>query len=245
MSDLIASYFTRDMTDDEDQALSLMLQESEEAAIRFGSLAQEKYLGYGFPAPKIPKGKITNYILIQKWVISIFVLAALGYFAWLRLCREPVSSTVDRHNAVIEKDNGSYIKKSDNIKIMKSEKTVVARVINDTPVHDITENINESMQDSNEARNIGKPPVLTNGTGDKYPELQVIIRLKNPGMVKVRVLDADGKQVRRLYEGTIQAGRWSFEWDGLMSNGEPASPGLYRIEVNSGGVTQSKSVSVH
>jgi hypothetical protein len=75
-------------------------------------------------------------------------------------------------------------------------------------------------------------------------ELSVVVGAAEKTLVTVRVLDAEGKEVRDLYTGFIQPGHWSFQWDGLLSAGAPAPTGAYRIEVQTGALRQIKDVHI-
>jgi hypothetical protein len=90
----------------------------------------------------------------------------------------------------------------------------------------------------------GAMPSISDDVRQSHPGLRVIVGLKAPGPVNVRVLDTSGTEVRKLYSGEMQAGRWAFEWDGFLGDGMAAIPGRYLIEVQSGGVTQYRSVVI-
>ena len=53
-----------------------------------------------------------------------------------------------------------------------------------------------------------------------------------------------GVEVRRMYVGTLQTGRWSFEWDGHGGDGSQVAAGKYFIQVQSEGMTQSREVNI-
>ena len=60
----------------------------------------------------------------------------------------------------------------------------------------------------------------------------------------VRILDPAGKEVRALYTGFVGAGRWNFQWDGLLQDGQAAGAGDYRIDVQAGEAHLSKDIRV-
>lgn len=74
--------------------------------------------------------------------------------------------------------------------------------------------------------------------------LSVVVELDQPAPVQVRILDPRDQVVRRLYEGNLQAGKWSLHWDGLLSDGSQAPAGNYRIQVKSGSTEMSKAVAI-
>jgi FlgD Ig-like domain len=75
-------------------------------------------------------------------------------------------------------------------------------------------------------------------------ELSVVVESPQTALVTVRILDAAGREVRALYTGFVQPGRWSFQWDGMLSNGQPAPAGNYRIDVQSGASHQTKDIKI-
>ncbi len=72
----------------------------------------------------------------------------------------------------------------------------------------------------------------------------MVLNAPQKSLVTVRILDAEGKEVRALYTGFVESGRWSFQWDGLLENGEPANAGSYRIDVQSGESHLSKDIQI-
>jgi flagellar hook assembly protein FlgD len=80
--------------------------------------------------------------------------------------------------------------------------------------------------------------------GQEGQELSVVVNAPQKSLVTVRILDAGGKEVRVLYTGFVDSGRWAFKWDGLLENGAPANPGQYRIDVQSGSAHLSKDIQI-
>jgi hypothetical protein len=79
------------------------------------------------------------------------------------------------------------------------------------------------------------------------PELEgdalgILVETPQVALVTVRVLDNSGKEIRALYTGILDPGKWSFRWDGLLENGKPALGGNYTIEVQKGSHRLSKPV---
>ena len=75
-------------------------------------------------------------------------------------------------------------------------------------------------------------------------ELNVEVDVPKQTLVTVRVLDNQAAEVRHLYTGFLKAGHWRFAWDGLLSNGKPALPGRYVIQVQSDNGILAKNVDV-
>jgi hypothetical protein len=73
-------------------------------------------------------------------------------------------------------------------------------------------------------------------------QLSVLVETEQSSLVTVRILDSQGQEIRALYAGVLDPGQWSFQWDGLLANGKPASNGPYRIEVQNGAHILSKMV---
>jgi hypothetical protein len=75
-------------------------------------------------------------------------------------------------------------------------------------------------------------------------ELSVVVDSHQTALVTVRILDGTGREVRALYTGFVQPGHWSFRWDGILSDGQPAPAGDYRIDVQSGTLHQTKDIKI-
>jgi hypothetical protein len=72
--------------------------------------------------------------------------------------------------------------------------------------------------------------------------LGILVETPQVALVTVRVLDSSGHEIRSLYTGVLDPGKWSFRWDGLLENGKPATGGNYMIEVQKGSHRLSKPV---
>jgi hypothetical protein len=76
-------------------------------------------------------------------------------------------------------------------------------------------------------------------------ELSVVVDTREKSLVTVRVLNAAGQEVRHLFTGFVEPGQRSFQWDGNLSAGEPAPPGSYRIDVQTGDSHQTKNIRLN
>lgn len=74
--------------------------------------------------------------------------------------------------------------------------------------------------------------------------LSVVVELDHAAPVQVRIFNPQNREVRDLYQGSLQPGKWSIHWDGLLGDGSRAPAGSYRIEVESGASEMSKNVAV-
>jgi hypothetical protein len=77
-----------------------------------------------------------------------------------------------------------------------------------------------------------------------FPGLAAVVELSRQGLVTARVLDAQGREQRLLFAGILDAGRWSFGWDGQDEVARPVQPGTYTIEVQEGSRILRRSVLV-
>jgi len=68
------------------------------------------------------------------------------------------------------------------------------------------------------------------------PSTRIDVGIPFTSEVKLKVYDILGREVKTIYSGTIDAGRYSFEWDGRNEAGAPVSTGvyLYRLATSTG-----------
>lgn len=88
------------------------------------------------------------------------------------------------------------------------------------------------------------PLPVTAGPTQEGRELSILLNTAQKSLVTVRILGPDGREVRSLYTGFVQPGKWSFQWDGLLQNGEAAGAGDYKIDVQSGESHLSKDIQI-
>lgn len=70
------------------------------------------------------------------------------------------------------------------------------------------------------------------------PGVRIGFEVFTPGHVTVRVLDARGKEVRRLIDAALPAGRRVVSWDGGHRDGSRAASGVYFVRLESAGYSQ-------
>ena len=67
--------------------------------------------------------------------------------------------------------------------------------------------------------------------------------LDTKSKVRIDIFDQQGQKVRTLLNATQDAGDYSLEWDGIKTNGKPASAGFYYATITSG--TYSKTIRLY
>lgn len=87
-------------------------------------------------------------------------------------------------------------------------------------------------------------PHRLDASAEEGNRLSVVVELDRPAPVWVSIVDSHDRQVRDLYQGDLQKGKWSIRWDGLLSDGSRAPAGDYLILVKSGSTQMSKKVSL-
>jgi hypothetical protein len=78
-----------------------------------------------------------------------------------------------------------------------------------------------------------------------HEELSVVVDNPRPGLVTVRVLDSQNREIRLLYAGILPEGQRTFTWDGAGADGQVVGPGTYYLVVESGAQKMRKLVHVN
>jgi hypothetical protein len=214
MTDLVQEFFTRELTEAEHAALSKLLEASPDAALNYERLLEQNYLATGLPQPTLPQGLQT---LAQPGTGG---LASWGGAIKVLLVGLTAAGVV-------------------LWKFWPQPKASTPMPIPQPAIHRTVE---KPM-----AAPVHKPaPVqpLAAGPAQEGQELNVVVAAPQRSLVTVRILDASGKEVRALYTGFVEAGRWDFKWDGLLENGEAAGAGDYRIDVQTGAAHLFKDISI-
>ncbi len=219
MNPLFEKYFHGELDEAEEDNLEALLQASEEQAWEFGRAAEETYRGYGLPDPG--DGAVGSGVS-KLWLLLLLPLLFVGWKLLGGGHGTPAPSAVV----------SPPIQVPTPIPTRAPERRVAAPPKAPTPTA------------------ISQPPPMAappaaGGETAAGNNLRVVVKREAPGPVTVRVSDATGTEVRRLYEGNLGAGRWAFEWDGRSQDGRLVAPGNYRIEVTSEGVVQSRNVEIH
>jgi hypothetical protein len=249
MTDLIDKFFRTELTDQEDEKLSAQLESSEDEADRFVAKAEEAYYSFGLSEPKEPSA--WKRFLRSSWVgwlLAVVLLGGLGlWHPWTRGTASVAPLGVSKTEPVAQavapaKVTTSVVKaKKEPLVAKPVEATRAAMVPTVIPTPTVVP-----------VQSVGAPPNPGFDTDTRNLRVLVekeaagalVVKMQGPkgiearrlegagaGVVVVRVLAANQVEVRRLYEGPLQVGKWAFKWDGVMSNGKMAPPGTYHIEV--------------
>jgi hypothetical protein len=212
MNPLFEKYFLGELTDSEETTLEEMLKGSQDAAWEFGQAAEQAYLRYGLPEPKLPRGPGGGpFPGAGPWTsigLVTTVILALGWWHYRMQVELPPALTAPAES------------------IVTAEPATQSAVPTAPP-----EKLLEAPPEEEREKVSGN-------------SLRAVVHLQGAGPVTVRVVDAQGLEVRKLYAGVLGPGRWGFKWDGRAQKGDPVEPGKYRIVVDAGGVQQSQAVVI-
>lgn len=80
--------------------------------------------------------------------------------------------------------------------------------------------------------------------GSNYPNpfnatTSLEVSLSQSEEVRIKIYDITGKEIRKLYEGQMQAGRHKLSWDGRNATGSTLPTGVYIIRVSAGQYTKT------
>ncbi len=214
MTDLIQEFFHRDFSEAEHESLSRLLNESPDAALRYEKLLEENYLATGLPQPSLPQG--------------------------LQQLPQAGGSGLSTGNGLIKV-----------LLVAMAGAGLLAwkfwpHPSLETPAPKVQTAPAVQPQLKALSHHAIPPKVVPQPAGftAEGQELSVVVDSTQAALVTVRVLDVQGREVRVLYTGFVQPGQWSFRWDGLLSDGEPAAAGDYRIDVQSGASRQTKEIKI-
>lgn len=66
--------------------------------------------------------------------------------------------------------------------------------------------------------------------------------LPKAGEVRLNVFDMQGRLIRSLVSGAMEAGPVTLTWDGTDDGGRPASAGLYALSLDAVGTRQTRRI---
>jgi hypothetical protein len=252
MSDLIEKYFQEDLTQGEQDALSQMLLDSEDAAFKFSRLAREAYLSFGLPEPESrwedapgPGGsspRTGSILLVLGLGISLFFLAwHFGFFQ--RFCVPVFLKEI----AGVSTEN--------SLSLTSTQDSLPARGLSPvSPANSLKKNnLGARNKRKSVISPISSPPTPQKESGPvnldlhpskTFPNLSVVVNQAQAAPLKVSVLNPAGMEARVLYQGVLASGNWIFEWNGLLAGGQKAPAGYYQIQVQSGLFSQQKTVEI-
>ena len=72
------------------------------------------------------------------------------------------------------------------------------------------------------------------------PVTTISYLLPSGGDVLLQVFDVNGREIRRLVDGYVEAGEWSVVWDGSNERGEAVASGVYFVRLRSGSESSVK-----
>jgi hypothetical protein len=217
MADLVQEFFKRDLSEAEQEALSKLLESSPEAASNYERLLEQNYLATGLPQPTLPKGLQS---LPHPGAGGITSLGGSIKIFLVVLAAAGVAlwrywpQTKVEITTPLQQPVQQVLEERQTVHVKPAEK-------NPAPVQPALAPPNQEGQ-----------------------ELSVVVDAPQRSLVTVRILDPAGKEVRALYTGFVEPGRWNFKWDGLLGNGEAAGAGDYRIDVQTGAAHQTKDIRI-
>ena len=74
--------------------------------------------------------------------------------------------------------------------------------------------------------------------------LEIIVNRQHGENVKVEIQNQQGRPVRLLYNGYLDAGDWSLSWDGCNDNGRFVESGEYKVLIESPRGRQFKQIEL-
>ncbi len=243
MADLLLEFFKRDLTEAEEQQLANLIAGAPQQSLRFAELAHAAYLQTGLPdtgggnggngSGGFGGGGMTHLIgpILLKSVVLLTLTGLTAYGIFRLLHAAPIPS-VSLPPAVIQ-----------NIAPAKPQ-PVIPKVISVTkPAKPAPQAPLQTLP----LKALAKPGMVNPVAYDsakKYEGLDIMVEQKTSGLLTVRALDSGKNEVRLLFAGMLKPGKWDFVWDGKTENGEPAQPGTYRVEVQSGKEVLTKAVVI-
>jgi hypothetical protein len=225
MPDLIDKFFRTDLTEAEESALGEMLRSSDEAAQRFGRLSEEAWRRFGLPDPDAPASGAPAPAAPDASLLAVKLLGAalalfMGVGGWV----------------VWKAGTGPAPTPAVPMTAPEPPAAAPEEIAAPGPSEDAA---------TRPARSPGAPPVGEGTTDHKsYKLIKVVVNQAAEGQVVVRVLGPSGDEVKRLYQGRLAEGRWSFGWDGRAEDGTAALPGTYSVEIRSDAGVLSREVVV-
>ena len=218
MTDLVKAFFSRDLSEAEHEGLSKLLSESPDEALRYENLLEQNYLATGLPHPALPKG-----------LQSLPDIGGGGLAA--------VNGGIKLLLVVLALGGLVFWKYWPSPKA-ESSTTAQPPFVQPLPEKPFAEPLKQVLK-----KQVPVEPQAA-GPAQEGQELNVVVDSPQRSLVTVRILDQAGKEIRVLYTGFVEAGKWNFNWDGLLGNGEAAGAGDYRIDVQTGSAHLFKDIRI-
>jgi hypothetical protein len=250
MADLIEKYFKGDLTEAEKTALDQELATSDEAAKRFGELAEQAYRRFGLPKPQWTgsdklRQRGHSDLMTWFWVILMLAgIAGISVFMYVLLKNSASKTLVSAEQSPRTAVDSTSI-----------DSSVETQAQSAPPVHShpmiLAKAPSQNVPSTSTAAPALTPqsPKFTPINVDQNPNrpfssLSIQLRLTAPRLLMVRILGSQGQELVPLFNGSLPTGNWSFEWNGKLRNGRLAPPGTYKIEVRAGAWSQTKEVII-
>ncbi len=219
--DLVKEFFKRDLSEAEEQNLARKLEAFPEEALRLLEGAEAKYRAYGLPEPRSPRG-------------------AGAWSGWLKFAAGLASGLL---LAILLDAMGSWAAQEQAAPQAPSERAPAAE--RERPGHPA-----RAARRPPEPKAVPEAPKPRPTAAEAVPALEPLLsvtvdvqtgsmlfaslEIMEASPLVVSVLDSQGRELSRLYEGRAPAGKWGFRWDGKLKDGSLARSGSYVIEARAG-----------
>lgn len=216
MADLINEFFERELSEAEAESLGDLIRESPEESLRFEGLLAGHYLATGLPSPQLPASLLKLPGAPGGWggAGGLKILLLLAATGLGFLAWKLWPSSAP----------------------VPSGPSPAPAALSEAPAAALPRPVPA-------AKPLPVEPQEAGPTAEGE-ELSVVVDAPQKSLVTVRILNSAGKEVRALYTGFVQAGRWDFQWDGLLEDGAAADAGDYRIDVQTGATHMSKEIQI-
>jgi len=218
MTDLVQEFFLRDLSEAEHEALSKMLESTPDAALRYEQLLEQSYLATGLPQPSLPQG------------LQSLPHPGAGGLTGLSGSIKILLAVLATTGVILWK---FWPQPKTEISV-----PVQPQAVQQTAPKALTVPVKEAIKLLAPVQPSAAAP------GPEGQELSVVVDAPVKNLVTVRILGQDGQEIRNLYTGFVQPGHWAFRWDGDLTDGKPAPPGNYQIDVQTGTLHQTKNIRI-
>lgn len=227
MNELVKNYFEGGLSQADTAALGSLLENDPAAAEAFAERALHEYQATGLPEPRWEERRAFKKPGFWKWPLGLLLAAGAAWAFW-------PEGGIERPS--LELQSGSFSRSSYAI---PSDETA-ERPRRQQPAAASLPPLSDTVPRIVAARQLSDASPATR----KGNMLGVVVRQPARGDVSVTVLNASGRELRRLYAGQLEKGEWRFEWDGRLDDGGAAPSGSYGIAVSRGGRQQVKQVTL-
>ena len=259
MADLIDKLFREDLTEAEQKALDRELASSFEATDRFGQQAEQAYRRFGLPEPvwegpeefrPAPRPGVGRWLWAGAFLA---ILAGLSIWAFLHYGHRSLKPALRPKPALILKptvalppppsqrtENPAPVPK--HPQAPAQEAGPLPGKVSHTPPAPLS--APPALAPPAASGPAVTPVNVDHNPNQSYSSLAVQVHLSTSRSLAVRVLDGRGNTLVPLFNGSLPAGTWSFQWNGLLGDGRLAPSGLYKIEVRAGSWVQTQDVVI-